>query len=163
MTWSEYLAEQLDRARSIALHVVDDFDDQDFYTKPERVNPGIWILGHMSYSAPSIVFGALDEPLPLPENWGDMFSIGSKLADDLHKYPPLAEVRQVVIDSQKATLERIRKLSDDDLLAPVGPKWAIFKWMKTIRDAVGFSVIHESNHCGQLMLLRKLLGKPGLI
>jgi hypothetical protein len=163
MTWSEFLAAQLDRARAIALHVTEDFDDDDFYTRVERVNPGIWILGHMANSAPSLVFNTLNEPLPLPENWGDWFRIGTKVLDDLHAYPPLAEIRRVLDDSHQQTLQRIRKLSDDDLLAPVSPKMQIFQWMKTIRDAVGFAAIHESNHSGQLMLLRRLLGKPGLI
>jgi hypothetical protein len=162
MTWSEYLAAQLDRARSISLYVINDFADQDFYVKPDRVNPGIWILGHMASSASALVFNPLDEPLPLPENWGKWFGIGAKLLDDLHQYPPLEEVRSVLNDSHQKTLERIRKLSDDDLLAPVAPKMHIFEWMNAIRDAVGFAVIHESNHTGQLMLLRKLLGKPGL-
>jgi hypothetical protein len=163
MTWSEFLAAQLDRARNIALHVTEDFNENDFYTRVELVNPGIWILGHMANSEPSIVFAALDETPPLPENWGDWFRIGTKVLNDLHQYPPLAEVRRILNDSHLQTLKRIRKLSDDDLLAPVSPKMQISPWMKTIRDSVGFAAIHESNHSGQLMLLRKLLGKPGLI
>jgi hypothetical protein len=163
MTWSEYLAAQLERARNVALFWVKDFDDQDFYTRIDRVNPGIWILGHMANSESGIVFAALCEEPPLPENWGNWFRLGSKVLDDLHQYPPLAEIRQVLNNSHQKTMERIKKLSDEDLLAPADPKMQVFDWLKTVRDAIGFAVIHECNHGGQLMFLRKLLGKPGLI
>ena len=163
MTWSEFLAAQLDRARSITLAVIEDFDDRDFYTKVEHINPGIWILGHMANSEPSIVFAALGEPVPRPEYWADYFSLGSKLLSDLAEYPPLSEVRQVMEEGHSKTQERIKKLSDQELIAPVHSDMKVFPWLKTVRDALGFAVIHECNHSGQLMLLRKLLGKSGLI
>lgn len=163
MTWSEFLAAQLDRARSIALSAIKDFDDQDFYTRVERINPGIWILGHMANSEPSIVFATMGETLPLPENWGKWFSLGAKVLDDLHQYPAISEIKRVLNDGHQQTMQRIQKMSNEDLLAPIDPGMQFFPWLKTVRDALGFAIIHECNHSGQLMLLRKLLGKPGLI
>ena len=163
MTWSEYYADQLTRARNISLYMVKDFDEKDFYTKVDRVNPGIWILGHMANSESSIVFRALGEEPPLPENWGNWFAIGTKILDDLHQYPPLSEIKQVLNDSHQKTIQRIQKLSEDELLAPANPKMQVFDWLKTVRDALGFAIIHECNHGGQLIFLRKLLNKPGLV
>jgi len=163
MTWSEYFAAQLDRARSIALSVVKDFDDQDFYTRVDRVNPGVWILGHMANSEPGIVFSALGEEPPLPADWDSWFRLGAKVLDDLQQYPELPEIRRVLDDSHKQTQQRIRSLTDEDLLASAHPDMQVFPWLKTVRDALGFAAIHECNHGGQLMLLRKLLGKPGLV
>jgi hypothetical protein len=162
MTWSEYLIAQLDRARNVSMYVIKDFTDEDFYRKFDNINPGIWVLGHMSNSEPSIVFTALGEPAPLPENWASWFEIGAKVLDDLHQYPPLSEIRRVLDEGHKVTAERLRKLSDDDLLRAADPKMQVFPWLKTIRDALCLAVIHESNHGGQLIWLRKLLGKPGL-
>ncbi len=162
MTWSEYLAAQLDRSREISLYVIQDFEEDDFYQKIEHVNPGIWTLGHMAGSEPGIVYTALNEPIPRPESWSEYFNIGAKLLDDLHQYPPLSEVRQVLEEGHLKTQERIKQMSEADLNAPAHPDMQVFPWLKTIRDAISLALIHESNHGGQLIWLRKLLGKPGL-
>jgi len=163
MTWSEYLAAQLDRARRISLRAMDDFTEDDFYKKFDNINPGIWVLGHMSNSIPSIVFTALGEPVPLPPDWSKWFAIGTKVLDGLHQYPSLTEIRKVLNEGHQLTQQRVIKLSDQELLAPSDPKMQVIPWLKTVRDAICLAVIHESNHGGQLNWLRKLLGKPGLI
>jgi hypothetical protein len=163
MTWSEYLAAQLERARGLSLHTIEDFSDDDFYRKFDNINPGIWVLGHMSCSVPSIVFTALGEPVPLPPDWSKWFAIKTKVLDDLHQYPSTAEIRRVLNEGQQITLQRIKKLTDQELLAPSDPQMQVLPWLKTVRDAISLAVIHESNHGGQLMWLRKLVGKPGLI
>ena len=163
MTWSEYLAAQLERARNLSLHVIGDFTDEDFYRKFDNINPGIWVLGHMSNSIPSIVFKALGEPVPVSPEWSKWFAIGAKVLDDLHEYPSLSEIRRVLNEGQQLTLQRIKKLTDQELLAPCDPKMQVIPWLKTVRDAICLAVIHESNHGGQLIWLRKLVGKPGLI
>jgi hypothetical protein len=163
MTWGEYLAAQLDGARGISLQVINDFADEDFFRKFDRVNPGIWVLGHMAVSEPGIVFSSLGEAVPRPEQWQEWFGIGTKLLDDLAKYPPVSEVRRVLHEGHQKTVARVRRLSDDELAAPINPDMKIFDWIETVRDGIGFAVIHEANHGGQLMWLRKLLGKPGLI
>ena len=163
MTWSEFLAAQLDRARKMAMHFIADFEDEEFFVKSDNVNPGIWVLGHMANSETAIVFATLGEPIPRPDNWQELFGIKAKLLEDLHQYPPLSEVRRVFDEGHQKTLERIRRLSDKDLLAPAHPDMQVFDWLKTVRDGLYFAMLHEANHGGQLMWLRKLLGKSGLI
>jgi hypothetical protein len=115
-----------------------------------------WVLGHIAISRRSLLRG-LGKDLP-QEPWESTFARGSKpcreltvapslLAEDFNSSGRLLQEWLGSLDEKEASSPYVRKLPDG---------------AQTKEEAVRFYLWHESYHLGQLGILRKVCGKPGL-
>jgi uncharacterized damage-inducible protein DinB len=68
----------------------------------------------------------------------------------------LETIKSDLARSQKQLLDALQEMSDDALAARPDEK-------NTVADSLGFFFFHESYHTGQVALLRRLVGKEGVI
>jgi hypothetical protein len=124
---------------------------------PQGANPMLWIAGHLT----SVRFGMatlLGEARTRP--WGTMFGRGVPVPEDA-ALPQAAEVLSEWRTISEAVVRLMTAATDAQLAAPSPRPFPIAD--KTILGAVTFLVYHESYHLGQMALIRKGLGLPGLV
>jgi DinB family protein len=132
-------------------------EDEDWLRRacPEASH-AYWVLGHLAVSRRSLLRG-LGKGLP-QEPWEATFAKGSQpgqeltvapsvLAEDFNSSGRLLQEWLGSLDEKEASSPYIRKLPDG---------------AQTKEEAARFYLWHESYHLGQLGILRKVCGKPGL-
>jgi hypothetical protein len=155
----ERLRDTLDRTRSLTLACVEDFTDQELRRGPEwGVNCAAWILGHLAYSqlrlGLAIPFAvAIDSTLDR-----DRFGRGSQPIDPA-EYPGIETLRHALADAHGRVFAMLDLVGEDDLAARPANLLASFPDLATRADVLIQCALHESIHTGQLLWLRKKLGK----
>jgi uncharacterized damage-inducible protein DinB len=113
-----------------------------------------WVLGHVVASRNDIL--AL---LGRPPVWGAQeatpYARGSAGMSNPAAARPFPEILQALERSQTSIRERLDEMSAADLDAPTEKA--------TVGEELAFLQFHESYHAGQVGLLRRLLGKEGVI
>jgi hypothetical protein len=122
----------------------------------DDTNPLLWIAGHLA-SVRIAVCGLLGAPREVP--WGKTFFRGG--AVDPATLPEVDGILQVWREVTGVLNERLEAVSAADLEAPSPKKFPIAD--PTVRGAVTFLGWHEGYHLGQMSLLRRWLGLPGLV
>ncbi len=151
----------LDEIRGKTLKLIDGLTDEQARFRPAGMNNSIlWHAGHAYVVGEYLTAAAAGLPMQLPDGWFDMFSWKSAPATvPADKWPKLADM----IAALKAQLERHRGivagLADAQLSAPpVGkPPTA-----RPLRYSILHGLHDEAGHGGEMRLLRKLQGLPGV-
>lgn len=129
--------------------------DEQLLAVPEGTENNIlWNLGHLFHSHCNMTYGRCGVDNPCPAHYGDLFKGGTKPAD-WKETPSIKEVTdhfngsmdKLVGDYTAGKFANYEKLE----LAPG-------MTMDNIEEALGFVVIHESVHHGNIITLRRLLG-----
>lgn len=121
-----------------------------------------WILGHLLKSRNAVMAMLGHAPV-----WTDpaaaLFDRGGAGQVPDGTGPDLATLLQQFEAAQVALAAALRDVPAAALALP--PAAAGFESLpgETLGAKVGFLHFHEAYHCGQIGLLRKLLGKPGAI
>lgn len=148
----------LDRTRRVTLDCVADFDDLEARRGAEwGVNPASWILGHLAYA---------QLRLGLHFAFGVQVDVGT-LAPFARGAAPIDPQRLPTLDSLREelhhALSRVKAILDllnpADLERPNSHVLPPFPELRTRADVLVQCALHESQHAGQLMMLRKLLHK----
>lgn len=130
-----------------------------------RAGPGgnslNWVLGHILYTRNAKVLELVGrESLDLVDL--GRYARSSKPLTDPAEGVALADLRAMI---EPTTEEILKGLGD--LAASWWEEKAPFSFLQdpeeTMSGLVAGFVFHESYHCGQIALIRRLLGKPGLI
>ncbi len=133
------------------------FNEADWLRPPaEGLSNALWVLGHLAW-ARMMFLRRLGEELP-EESWENQFSIGSRgpgspevsASELLDKFTLLGRL----------LVDRIESMGPEDLDSPLEKPMP--DGTDTVAGLVRFMCFHESYHLGQLGLLRRLNGKPGL-
>ena len=122
----------------------------------ETTNPLLWIAGHLASVRISIL-GMLGAPREVP--WGKTFFRGSVV--DVDALPGIEGIREEWRAVTEALTRRLEEVTPDVLEAASPKKFPIPD--PTVRGAVTFLAWHEAYHVGQMSLLRRWLGLPGLV
>jgi hypothetical protein len=120
-------------------------------------NPAIWIAGHLTgarYSMSSM----LGEQRPSP--LGPVFGKGATVPDEAD-LPDLDQLLSAWREISPVVLARLAEATEAQL-AVTSPRRLPIK-DGTIRGALTFLAYHEGYHLGQLALIRKSFGLPGLV
>jgi len=98
----------------------------------------------------------------VPESYGELFNGGSQPSPDANRYPTPQELLEVGERGRAELVNHLRGLSGEQLLAPVegGPLKDI---LPNLAHLPGFIALHEGTHTGQIMLVRRALGLPGVL
>jgi hypothetical protein len=156
------LVRTLDRARAITLACVADFDDADLRRGAEfGLNPAAWILGHLAYSELRLCLHfAFGVPVDVTE-LGATFGRGAARPAP-ETLPGLDDLRALLADAHARTLAMLEVADAEDLEHPPVNVLSAFPDLPCRSDVVLQAALHESQHAGQLFVLRKLLGKPAI-
>ena len=154
------LADIPDRLKHNRLYLkllVRGFSEEDWLRPPaEGLSNALWLLGHLAWARLTLL-RRLGEDLP-EESWENHFSIGSRGQGS----PEISadEFMDKLTLLGRLLVDRIELMGEEDLdrlLEKPMPDGA-----DTVAGLVRFMCFHESYHLGQLGLLRRLNGKPGL-
>lgn len=132
-----------------------DFTDQDalFQPKPHG-NCANWILGHLLRSRMAILRSLGAEP-EWDESHGSQYARGTAGITNSASAIPYTELLATFNRTQEALTAALDQ-AGDEALAKMGKE-------KTRFDELLFYHFHEGYHSGQLSIIRRLLGKDGVI
>ena len=148
----------LDRTRRVTLDCVADFDDLEARRGAEwGLNSASWILGHLAYAQLRLglhfAFGVQVDVGTLSP-----FARGAPPIDPMF-LPTLESLREELHHGQSRVTAILDLLKPADLDRPNSHVLPPFPELRTRADVLMQSALHESQHAGQLMMLRKLLAK----
>lgn len=131
---------------------VEDFSDDDARARPHGLTPIIWQFGHIvSADAGYLVRAGGAGDLHVPSTYRELFGTGT---GGEAEYPPLAELRELFEEVQRALLQAARTA---DLSVPVeGQSY------HTVGEVLLFPMYHRGYHIGKMTTLRSLAGKRRL-
>jgi len=140
-----------------------DMNDSDLFIRPvPNANHAAWQLGHVIKSEHDIVEMVRPGSCPpLPDGFADSYTKDTAKLDDPSKFHTKAQYLEIFNNQRKATLQLLESLSEADLDAP-GPA-AFRRFFPTVGALLSMIANHESMHSGQIVVLRRLRGKPILI
>jgi len=153
--------EQIDFARRYTRERIDSIPLADWFTIPAGgVSHIAWQVGHIAIAEYRICLGRLrartaaDDEL-MPEAFLKRFVPGS-IPGSASEYPPAEAIRAVYDRVHARILEELPAYPDADLdLPPLFPH-ALFT---TRIAALHYAPLHEMIHCGQIALIRRMLGQ----
>jgi uncharacterized damage-inducible protein DinB len=118
-----------------------------------------WQTGHLVHSAFMMLrfLGRKESP---PENIIRLFSTGADISDDPSAYPSMRELKEMLNSLHEEIYTKLNNLEEKDLDNKVN----LSEDSKTtVMDGILFLCTHESYHGGQIMAIRKVLGKENLL
>ncbi len=125
-------------------------------------NHPLWQIGHLANSSNNgcKMLGLEDQ---VPNEWPDLFGIGSQPVNDSTLYPSLNQVWQVLED-QHDRLSHFMQTADLAILKKPQPWDRLKSMFPTIGSFVcHIMTTHEANHLGQLSAWRKANGFKPLV
>ena len=133
--------------------------DRDALVRPgvARGNPPIWIAAHLA-GARYGMMALLGQPRAFP--LGTSFGRGATLPETA-ALPQIAEVLAVWREISALFVDAVAHASDA-ALAATSPR-SFPSDDKSVLGGLAFLAYHEGYHLGQLALIRKALGHPGLV
>ena len=123
---------------------------------PSEANSALWVAAHMVKARYGLLkwLGA-ERPNPLPAAL-----MAAKSIDDVHAWPPVADVLAAWADASHALRDRLAAMTAAQLSTPVDVRFPVFE--QTTFALLTFMVQHDTYHLGQLSMLRKIAGLPGM-
>lgn len=137
--------------------LVKDFDPEDWDLQDACGHGPKWIVGHLAtyrHRALALLGQAIAAPA-----WEAVFTRGRGTSD----IPANLDVQEVIsafTAAQAALAGRWGALTAEDLVKPTGRR--LPDGSEDVGGAIRFLAWHETYHLGQLGLLRRLAGKPGV-
>ncbi|MGH7670767.1 MAG: DinB family protein [Gemmatimonadaceae bacterium] len=121
-----------------------------------QTNSALWVAAHMVKARYGLLkwLGA-EIPNPLP---GAL--LAAKSIDEVREWPSVDDVRSAWSGASHALRDRLAAMSAVQLSTAVDVRFPVFE--QTVFALLTFMVQHDSYHLGQLSLLRKLAGLPGM-
>ena len=119
-------------------------------------NSALWVAAHLVRARHGLLarLGA-ELPNPLPAEL-----VNAKGIADVTAWPALDEVRAAWTGVSHALRDRLDAVTPAELAAAIDVRFPVFE--QTVYGALVFLVQHDSYHIGQLSVLRKLVGLPGM-
>ena len=114
----------------------------------------LWHLGHLYNSHCGMLYGHSDAENPCPASYGDLFKGGTKPATWAE-----APSVQEVVDNFNGIANKIAQDYSAGAFTNY-QAWDLAPGMTlaTVEDALGFVIVHESVHHGNIIVMRRLLG-----
>lgn len=165
MTVNDMLVDQLEAVRRITLETFGDLDTgQRLFRPAPGVNHPLWLLGHIAGSEDHLILGFCKGESLLPDRYGELFGMGSKLLEEPSEYPSGEEVLNALAEVHAASLQYVRSATAEELeQPPVGFDNLDDRARQMFASrgrCVWFHATHEAMHTGQMAYIRRLLGKP---
>ncbi len=138
----------------LKLNLRDISDADSLFEPPGGGNSINWVLGHVVMTRRLVLRLAGAEPTADAE-LVEIYSGEEGVVFDRARARPLEQLLADLDASQARLMEALPRLTPEALAAPARNS--------TVADVLTFLWFHEGYHNGQLGLLRRLVGKPGVI
>lgn len=162
MTAKDVFAMTIDTAHWITTTYLEDLSDADLIGRPlPGMNPVAWQLGHLICSEQQMI-SALGHSMPaLPAGFAEAHSKEAAAGNDTSKFARKSDYISLMKKMHESTKAAMQATADADLDKP-GPEQ-----MRSYAPTVGavYNIIgtHEFMHHGQIVALRRKLGKPVVV
>ena len=153
---------QIEFARSYTLSLLSEIADDEWFTMPPGCCTHVaWQVGHLAMAEYGLCLfrqrGRSEVDLTLmTSSFRKSFSRGTIPEPDPAKNPSQAEIRDVLDRVHAQVLLELPTFTPEQLAEPVDMPYAAYA---TKLGCLIFCSHHEMLHCGQLGLLRRLMGK----
>lgn len=139
------------------LNCLADLTDEQARVRPnERTNHCLFLAIHLT-DARHFLLRSLGEPSPSP--FAALLENARSL-DDLGELPPLAEVTTAWREATEKLMAVLNSSDPDRFTEPSGQRFPVDD--PTVLGGLGFLLHHEAFHIGQMALLRRFVGLPGM-
>jgi hypothetical protein len=161
MTERDNALATMQMARDYTNNLLADVAEEDWFRMPaEGVTHLAWQLGHLAIAQYRLMMFQLRGEVPsdaelIDISYAPLFGRGSVPNPDAAQYPPLSEIRATFDRVHAQALEEVARYNDQALAAPPQAPHRLFT---TKLGAVMWAPQHEFIHCGQIGLLKRLLG-----
>jgi hypothetical protein len=157
----EIAIKQIEFARKNLLLLIADIADEDWFYMPQGITHVAWQVAHLAMAQYGLclfrVRGRSTEDIHLmPSDFRKKFSRGSTPIADPAENPTPVQIRDVLNRVYEQSMKELSTYTDEQLNAPVDEPHAVFA---TKLGAIFFCSSHEVLHCGQIGLIRRLIGK----
>lgn len=147
----------LEMAEQVALGYVEDLTDQELMLRPHPESNHLnWQLGHLVSSEHEMLAPLYPEAYaPLPTGFADSYAKSQIGLDELSAFASKSELMETYRTIRATTLRLLDGCDDEELSESTGIEYAPTK-------GALFSIqgSHWLMHCGQWVIVRRMLGKP---
>lgn len=114
-----------------------------------------WQTGHLIDSA-RIMLKLLGKDEKIPDEWPKLFGYKSKIFENASIYPSMSELKEKLYFLYDQMISALDKIASDDLdkIVELGEDWKV-----TPYDGLNFLCRHEFYHCGQITVMRRVMGR----
>lgn len=139
-------------------------DESESRRRPgEGMNSLNWVVGHV-LDARNAILALLGAPPVFTTPEAEVYRRGGTGEIPAGRGHTLVELLELLNRSQEALGAALRATSAEALAAPCTlPGYEKLPGGDSVAAKIAFLQFHEGYHCGQVGLLRRLLGKPGVI
>ena len=141
-------------------------DEDSLWRAQPDIPPIAWHVAHVAVAEASIILGmSAGKRDEIPEQWLTQYDLGAKIPTAPDDLPPLSAVLPETKRLQESVRAYLCGLSEDAIDAPLAHKPADSRlgFLNTLDDALETLAVHEGHHNGEISLLRRLLGRMGVI
>lgn len=138
--------------------------DEWFWQPAPELNPLGWHVGHLAFAEYFLCLKRVRDRIEsdtrlIPTAFLKRYKFGSKPSGDPEQNATPDELLTTLRGVHELALEELADRTDAELDTPTHPPHPFFT---TKLGAIEWCSQHELIHCGQIMLLRRLLGKPAV-
>jgi hypothetical protein len=142
---------------------LNDLSDADLLVRPAPgANHIAWQLGHLINSEQSLLKGVPGAtPIELPAGWAEKYTGEASRSESTAGYLTKGQYLEWYKKSRDNLVKTIDAVSDKDLDAPTSGRLA--QMCPRIGDLLMLTANHPLMHAGQIVVVRRKLGKPVVI
>ena len=154
--------ERIRFARGLTKTYLDDLAVEDWFWMPsEGVTHIAWQVAHLAFAQYALLLRRIRGERPedaqiISADFIERFGRGSTPVAGTENNPTVEEILRTFDRVHTQAVEELSQYSDEQLDVPSEPAHPAFT---TNLGAVGFASQHELLHAGQIVLLRRLMGK----
>jgi uncharacterized damage-inducible protein DinB len=147
------LSKQFELTRGSLLSFIQKLEEGTSEVQPNGFNNNIhWHIGHVLVSAEFFLFGYPKKSTHLPENYQELFKMGSKPGDWKRDVPTVKELTEQL----QSQAERINQLPEEFFTNKL-PFTFPYGNIETYGDLFAFMLYHEADHIGQMKAMNRLI------
>jgi hypothetical protein len=156
MNSSESIKQSIDMADVVCMSYLSDLTDTELMMRPHpECNHVNWQIGHLIESEHSMIEQIRPGSMPvLPVGFAEKYSRETVRNDDPKAFATKEELMNTYKAQRAGTLAALAKTSESELDAATGVSYA-----PTVGAMFSLQGSHWLMHCGQWVVIRRILGK----
>lgn len=162
MTAKDALKHNVEFCHMVTTRYLSDFSDADLMVRAAPgANHTAWQLGHLVSSAHGILTALGHRPPALPAGFAESHTKETSASDDPARFRSRDEYVRLLGSMKDATLAALQATPEADLDKPAPESFRRF--FPTVAACFHLLGTHPMMHAGQIVSVRRKLGKPVLI
>lgn len=157
MNTAEFATVIVENASSSLLESLEGLEAEDVWMQvAPDANPIAWIVGHLASHLDALQSAVSGQPRLLEKARRELFRPGIKISEVLPHLPSFSDTVEGFLQAREAALAALSSATEEVLNKQAGGRFL----KENVLDSSKRVALHLSLHLGQMLLVRKLLGKP---